>query len=384
MNKATDSKIKELNTFLDDIGTRETYRKLTEQDGFFGRAHLYYDTGDTDDVKELVMPIGSGRDKLSVEKINKNHPLKALRTVEPIWVYPQSYNSIDPLKKDWYNPQQWFCLGKEVHASRLPRFVGREVPDILKPTYNFGGLSLTQMSMHYVNNWLSVQQGVTNLILSFSYTILKTDLASAMQPGFEEQLQKRIELLTNWRSNKGTIALDQKEEFQNISTPLGTLDALQAQSMEQICFPSGMPVVVMFGIQPAGLNASSDGEIRTWEKWVASFRQKFYRPELRRTIDFAQLSLWGAVDQDITFDFIPLRELSEKEEAEVRKIEADTDAIYGDLGSVGNDEIRKRLAEDPTSVYLGLDVDKMPEQGEEANPEEVDKLRTKFEARDAA
>lgn len=385
-DKSKDQKIKELNTFLDDIGTRETFRSLVEQDGFFGRSHLYFDTGDTDDSKELLTPIGNGRDKISAEKINKNHRLQALRTVEPIWVNPQAYDSINPLKRDWYNPQRWYCMGREVHTSRLLRFVGREVPDILKPTYNFGGLSLTQMSMSYVNNWLAVRQGITDLILSFSYTILKTDLASSMQEGFEEQLIRRIELLTNWRSNKGTIALDKNEEFENIATPLGTLDALQAQSQEQMCFPAGIPVVVLFGIQPAGLNASSDGEIRTWEKWVASFQQKFMRSGLRTTIDFAQLSLWGAVDPDITFDFVPLRELSEKEEAEVRKLEADTDAIYVDIGAVGNDEVRKRLATDATSIYSGLDVDKMPEQDQEVevDPEEVDKLKDRFEAKDAA
>lgn len=361
--KSQDKKIAEINSYLVDTGTREAFKKLSEQDGWFGRSHLYLDTGDTENTSELVKPLGNGRDAISKEKISKEHRLKEVRTVEPVWCYPQSYNSNNPLKKDWYNPQQWFCMGQEIHASRLLKFVAREVPDILKPSYNFGGLSLTQMSMSYVNNWLAVRQGITDLILSFSYTVLKTDLASAMQPGFEEQLQDRIQLLTNWRSNKGTIALDKTEEFDNISTPLGTLDALQAQSQEQLCFASGTPVVVLFGIQPAGLNASSEGEITIWEKWVAAYQRAFFGRGLGSVIDMAQLSLYGQVDPDITHEFVPLREMSEKEEAEIRKLDADTDGLYVDMGSVGNDEVRKRLATDPTSVYAGLDVDKMPEQG---------------------
>lgn len=365
--KSQDKKIADIKSFLDDIGTREAFKKVSELDGFFGRAHLYLDTGDTDDRKELVKSIGNGRNEISKEKISKKTPLKELRAVEPVWCYPQSYDSINPLKKDWYNPQQWFCMGQEIHTSRLLPFVAREVPDILKPTYNFGGLSLTQMSMSYVNNWLAVRQGITDLILSFSYTVLKTDLASAMQPGFEEQLQARIQLLTNWRSNKGTIALDKTEEFSNISTPLGTLDALQAQSQEQLCFPSGTPVAVLFGITPQGLNASSEGEIRIWEKWVSAYQRAFFGRKLDTLIDMAQLSLFGDVDPDITYEFVPLRELSEKEEAEMRKIEAETDAVYVDIGAVGNDEVRKRLATDSTSIYAGLNVDVMPESGE--NPE---------------
>lgn len=361
--KSQDQKIKDLNSFLDDIGTRDGFKKLSEQDGFFGRSHLYLDTGDTEDAKELVKPLGNGRDKVSREKISRQHPLKELRTVEPVWCYPQSYDSINPLKKDWYNPRQWFCMGQEIHATRLLKFVAREVPDILKPSYNFGGLSLTQMSMAYVNNFLAVRQGITDLILSFSYTVLKTDLASAMQQGFEEQLQARIQLLTNWRSNKGTIALDKNEEFQNISTPLGTLDALQSQTQEQVCFATGTPVAILFGITPQGLNASSEGEIRIWENWVSAYQRSFFGKSLATVIDLAQLSLFDKVDPDITFEFVPLHELSEKEEAEMRKLEADTDAVYIDAGVVGNDEVRKRIATDKTSVYAGLDVDKMPEQG---------------------
>lgn len=370
--KSQDHKIAALTTFLKDIGTQDAFKKLSEQDGFFGRSHLYLDTGDTDNPKELTKSIGNGRDKISQEKVGKERPLKEIRTVEPVWCYPQSYNSVNPLKKEWYNPQQWFCMGQEIHASRLLKFVAREVPDILKPTYNFGGLSLTQMSMSYVNNWLAVRQGITDLILSFSYTILKTDLASAMQPGFEEQLQARIQLLTNWRSNKGTIALDKNEEFDNISTPLGTLDALQSQSQEQLCFASGTPVAVLFGITPQGLNASSEGEIRIWEKWVSAYQRAFFGRHLAAVIDMAQLSLFGAVDPDISFEFVPLREMSEKEEAEIRKLEADTDAVYVDIGAVGNDEVRKRLATDATSVYAGLDVDKMPEQSAGESPEDED------------
>lgn len=373
--KSQEKKISEIKSFLTDIGTQEAFKKLSETDGFFGRAHLYLDTGDTDSPRELAKPLGDGRDKISIEKVGPDRRLKEVRVIEPVWCYPQSYDSINPLKKSWYNPQQWFCMGQQIHASRLLKFVAREVPDILKPTYNFGGLSLTQMSMSYVNNWLAVRQGITDLILSFSYTILKTDLASAMQPGFEEQLQARIQLLTNWRSNKGTIALDKNEEFQNISTPLGTLDALQAQTQEGMCFPTGTPVAVLFGLTPQGLNASSEGEIRIWEKWVSAYQKANFGKPLRTVIDFAQLSLYGAVDPDITHAFVPLREMTEKEEAEIDKLEAETDGIYIETGVVANDEVRTRLATDENSIYAGLDVDRIPGPPDGEEDQEIDLRR---------
>jgi hypothetical protein len=55
------------------------------------------------------------------------------------------------------------------------------------------------------------------------------------------------------RSNAGTFALDKEtEEFFNVSTPLGTLDALQAQSQEQMSSVSGIPLIILLGITPRG------------------------------------------------------------------------------------------------------------------------------------
>ena len=49
-----------------------------------------------------------------------------------------------------------------------------------------------------------------------------------------------------------------------MSAPLGTLDALQAQSQEQLASVSGIPLVELLGITPAGLNASSEGELKAY------------------------------------------------------------------------------------------------------------------------
>jgi hypothetical protein len=45
-------------------------------------------------------------------------------------------------------------MSREVHRSRLLTFIGRELPDILKPAYAFGGLSMSQMLKPYVDNRL--------------------------------------------------------------------------------------------------------------------------------------------------------------------------------------------------------------------------------------
>lgn len=360
--KALSEKIKQVEAEMDRLHVRDIVRDALMQDGFFGRGHIYLDTGDTDEREELKKPIGDGTDETgSKVKVNPNHPLRALRNVEAVWTYPTEYDSNDPLKGDWYNPRSWFVMGKEIHRSRLLTLIGRPVPDILKPAYSFGGLSLTQMAKPYVDNWLETRQSVNDIISAFSVFVLMTDLGTNLQ-GNGDQLFNRLDLFNACRDNRGVMAVDKNtEDFKNIAAPITGLDNLQAQAQEHMCSVSGIPTVVLLGIQPAGLNASSEGELRAFYDWVHSFQESLVRLPLTTIIRFVQLSLFGEVDDEITFQFVPLWSMDEKAAADVEKTKADTHATYVEMGATSPEEVRKSLADDPAAPYSSLDVSDVPE-----------------------
>jgi uncharacterized protein len=360
--------IEELEDEMKRLQVKETFRRIAEQDGFFGRAHLYLDTGSTDNPDELKTPIGDGRDKISEAKIEQGS-LKRLKTVEALWCYPTNYNANDPLKPDWYNPEMWFVMGKEIHSSRLLTFVGREVPDLLKPAYSFGGLALTQMAKPYVDNWLRTRQSVSDLVGNFSVRGVKTDLGESLMSAGDE-LFARAEVFNDLADNQGLMLLQngapgEGEDFFNITTPLGGLYELQAQAQEHMAAVSGIPLVKLLGIQPAGLNASSEGEIRVWYDWIEAYQEKLFTEKLGRVIDFIQLSLWGKVDPAITFTYEKLFSLTEKEAAEVREIDARTADINIGAGVLWPLDERTRIAHDPLTLYPGLDVNDLPEAPED-------------------
>jgi rubrerythrin len=157
-------KLRQLEDELKRLKVKDAFYNAAEQDGWFGRSHIYLELATvrgfaSDDREELQTSIGNGRNTTSKSKVRKKS-LKAVRNVEPMWAYPARYEAVSPLKSDFYNPEQWFVNGLTVHCSRLLTFVGREVPDILKPAYAFGGLSLSQMAKPYVDNWLRTRQAV--------------------------------------------------------------------------------------------------------------------------------------------------------------------------------------------------------------------------------
>jgi phage-related protein (TIGR01555 family) len=346
------------------LNVKDVFHRLSIQDSFFGRSHLFIDCCDANDRAELRTPIGDGTTAISAQKLGGNK-LKRLGTVEAVWCYPTQYDSNDPLKEDWYRPTTWYVQGKEVHVSRLLRFVAREVPDILKPAYAFGGLSLTQMMKPYVDSWIRDWHSVSDLIRAFSVMGIKTELEESLAAD-GDQLFKRLKLFNATRDNKGLMILQkgaagEAEEFFNVSVPLGTLDALLAQAEERLCLAGGFPVIVLLGLTPHGLNASSDGEIQIFEQAIGAYQENFFRPGLTTVLRLIQISEFGEVDPEITFAFEPLRALTALELSTKRKTDADTDAVLVQSGVIDPLEVRERLAADPDSPYANLDVDDVPE-----------------------
>jgi phage-related protein (TIGR01555 family) len=360
------AKISKIEQRLNELGARDVYSKSLVHDGFFGRGHVYHDTGDTDNPEELIQSIGDGRSDLSKQKVNKGHPLLAIRAIEATWCYPTTYNASNPLKPDWYKPDVWYVMGQRIHASRFLTIIGREVSDLLKPAYSFGGLALTQLVKPAVDNWRKIRSAVSDLISAFTVFTLSTDMAARLQKGGDEELFKRIQLFTALRDNRGVFLMDKdREEFGNTSAPLGTLDALQAQAQEHIPTLVGIPIVKYMGDTPAGLNASSEGAIRMFYDWIHAQQEKTLRPALQTTINFVQLSLFGEVDEDITFKFKPLWSLDEKAMAEVDDLKAKTAQTRIDSGVISPEEERTVQINEAGSPYNGLDPNDAPDLREE-------------------
>jgi phage-related protein (TIGR01555 family) len=348
--ESTKKKVKEIDQELKRLGVQQTIRLAAEQDAFFGSGQILIDLKGHDHELPLILD----------PKTIKKNSLKNFRVVEPIWTTPLMYNALDPSAEDFYKPSSWWVMGNKWHASRMLIIITRWVPDILKPAFNFSGISLSQLAEPYVNNWLRARQSVSDLINNFSIIVLKTAMDQVLAGDDDgSDLFNRIKLFTATRSNKGVMALDKdREELEQLSVPIGGLSELQAQAQEQMCSVSRMPAIVLTGISPAGLNASSDGEIRIWYDWIAAQQEAYYRAPIETILKVVQLSMYGEIDPEISFEFNPLYQLTEKELAEVRVNEATRAATYIDKGVLDAQEERERLARDPDSGYQGIDVTK--------------------------
>jgi hypothetical protein len=358
-----DDKIDVIEAEFKRLKVQDRLCTMSEHDGFFGRGQLFLDMIGVDserDRNELAMPLLDVRSKIG-------RGIQQLVPVEAMWTYPNRYNSQNPLKPDFFKATSWYVMGTEVHASRMLTLVSRPVPDMLKPVYGFGGLSLTQIMKPYVDNWLRTRQSVSDLIHNFSVMALKTDLTDILNAGAGTQMFNRADLFNRARDNRSLFMLNKDtEELDNISVPLGTLDALQAQSQEHQAAVTGIPLIIMFGITPKGLNATAEPELKTFGRNVLSWQQSLYTPPITRILNIVQLAKFGEIDPEIGFKYEPLTDDDMKILAETRKVEADTDEVMINSGVISPAEARNRVAQQEDSPYSGLDVSMVPEPpGEE-------------------
>lgn len=352
-----------LNDAQERFQLRDRFREGLELDGVMGMSFIYIDLfmpggGKKpvwDNAEELLKPLTPTPDKIG------KGMLRGFKVIDPTWVAPNVYDATNPLSDTFYKPQVWWIMGRQVHASRLIQIVSRPVVDMLKPAYNFGGISLLQMMKPYVDNWLSTRQAVNDLINAFTVWVLSTNMESVLQDdlggtggaGFEE----RISLFADTMNNRGVMAIDKDTEtLENISAPLGSLDKLQAQAQEHMAAPARIPLVKLFGITPSGLNASSDGEIRTFYDSMHGMQQRVIGDGVSLALKIIQLNETGKVDEELTFEFVELWQLDRAGQAAAEKTEADTDAVLIGAGVISPEESRNRIASED-GPYAGLEGD---------------------------
>ncbi|AQH01672.1 hypothetical protein A9R05_23080 [Burkholderia sp. KK1] len=99
----------------------------------------------------------------------------------------------------------------------------------------------------------------------------------------------RVQAFTLPQAAPGVIAQDAKlacdSACANVSAPLGSLDRLQAQSLEHMAAVTGIPLIVMLGITPSGLNATSEGELRTFYAWIEAQQEALFIAPLSRLLN---------------------------------------------------------------------------------------------------
>lgn len=352
---------------LEDAFERYAVEKHMKLLGFnaeaFGNSFLFVKIkGDENERGKELM--------LDSAKIKKGD-LEGFRVIEPMWTYPQAYNAIDPINPTFFVPQQWYVMGRIVSASRMKPLVIYSVPDMLKPSYNFGGLSLIQMMLPYVTNWESVRDDIPRIIMSFRTYIWSTDMETYLQD--RNEFDKRLDTLVYGKDNHGVLAIDKAmETLEQMNTSLNGLSDLLTQQQQLLCMPSRLSVTSLTGSQPSGMNASGEGEREAQHENISNKQKNSYKPVLDWVLKILCFNEFGEFYEDLYIDFNPLDELSDLEIADINNKKADTYVKLIDAEVVTPEQVCNVIAADDDSEFNGIKYEVVSIYPEEEEDEDKD------------
>ncbi|XKM12672.1 DUF1073 domain-containing protein [Orbaceae bacterium ac157xtp] len=373
-------KISKIERELSRLNVQTRISELISHNFIYGRGQLYINlkmpkgTGLVlDDPQELKSPLALSKSKIPLNGII------SLNIVEPIQTTAAALNTIDPLRDDYYQPQTWYVAGKEVHKDRLITLITNEVATFLKPAFNYGGLSLLQLIEPTVNNWLEVRDSGKDLVKGSNIFALKTNMQNILSSGecdeaeagkLATSLTARARMFSTQRNSQGLMLLDfEEEDLTNINVSMAGIAEMITKYQEQPSQVTGIPVVKLTGNTPSGLNASSEGEIQVFYDMISALNEACIREPLQYIINIIQVSLFGEVDDNITFDFKPMKELTEKEIAEIESIKTSTLCELTDHMIVSDVEAREILKRSGNPNYTDMEEIKEGEHEEKEDPE---------------
>lgn len=134
--------------------------------------------------------------------------------------------------------------------------------------------------------------------------------------GNRDVVQARLRLLDKQRSSNRAIAIDKEDSFLNVErTFSGVADTLD-RVMLLVSMATGIPVTVLMGRSPAGMNATGESDLAIWYGRVGQYRRDRAEPVLRRCLPW--LAQWSGlrVPADVRVEWPSLLVTSPAEEAQ--------------------------------------------------------------------
>jgi hypothetical protein len=222
-------------------------------------------------------------------------------------------------------------------------------------------LSVLDPVIEELKRYDTAWQSTGHLLDEASIGVLKLQgLIGLLGQKDQSAVQARMQLMTQGRSTARTVFLDAatKEEFTRTEVSFASVPQLLEQAALQVSGATETPIAILFGQEPAGMNATGENDRAQFDDRVAVYQRASVAPKMTQLLSWIK----GA---PVTLEFPPIREMTEAERSALRKTDADTDKVYWDMGVLSPLDIATNRAED-----LGIDLAKKRAELEAAEAEE--------------
>jgi len=317
----------------------------------WGGAALFIGTGD----ENLEEP-------LDIERVGKNG-IKYLTVLNRRDIAAGEIEQ--DVTAEWFGKPSWYeVTGKttflRIHPSRLCIFVGNPHPDPLLAGVNTGwGDSALDSVITAMKHADSTAANIASLVFEANVDIFKIPdfMSSLADPEYESRIIKRTTLAATMKGINRSLMMDATEEYERKQVVFSTLPEVMQTFLQMVSGAADIPVTRLLGQSPAGMSATGESDMKNYHDRISSMQNMEITPAIHRLDECLLRSALGTRPEEIFYSWSPLEQMSEKQLAEIGKMNAETAKTLVDAGLFMGEELRTvvttQLVE--SSFYPGLD-----------------------------
>lgn len=292
----------------------------------------------------------------------------------------------DPASPGFMQPKYFEITGLsqslKIHPSRMVCFHGLPIPAISNSAPaddQFWGMSVVEACDEAVQQATTACTGFAALIDEAKIDVFKFAgvVDTLSQPGGEDKLRTRMEATTTGKSIHRAVWLDKDDDWEQRQLTLtGVRDVIITYDA-RVAGAADIPATRLFGKAPDGMNATGEGDLANYFQSIGAKQEMDLRPAMER-LDAVMLPSAGVADTSLTWQFSPLRVMTEKEQAEIEWQEAQSVEKIANSGLIPESALAKsvqnRLIESQRWPGLQDAIEEAEAAGEELpdDPAELD------------
>lgn len=349
----------EVKTFLEEYDTDQNLWQALCTEIALGGSGIMIGTNDGDDFSK----------PLRLDSITK---MNFLLTLEPSELQAERWQN-DPTRPRFGKPVTYRFApvskggatktGMSIHESRIAVFPGIQVSRRQVTTQSGWGDAVLTRCRETLRDFQTSWAAAGILVAEFSQAVWKIKgLAEIISLDKDKELEARIRAMELASTTVRAKVLDSEEEWERKQTPISGLPELLDRFATRLAASADMPVTLLMGMSPAGLNATGDSDIRTFYDRIRARQNRKMRPALEKLVRIAFRCLGIEEPENWHIAFRPLWQPTDQEIAQTRYTVAQTDQIYHDMQVLGTDEIRdQRFGGREFSLDIRVKAGTMPE-----------------------
>ncbi len=304
--------------------------------------------GVNDQQTDLTKPLNLDK----VKSLDFLTPLEA-REIQPLYGYT------DPRQPKYGQPEiyqlnsravlpshsgNYAATTQQVHESRLIIFPGIRVSRYQVTTARGGwGESVLSRVWRVLRDFNTAWSSAGVLVSDFAQSVIKIQglWASLSQDG-DKMFQQRLAMMESGRSTINAVTIDAGDSYERQQTPMSGLPELLIQFATRLAASCDMPLTLLFGTSPAGMNATGESDVRFFYDRVAAYQRRKYEPALRRLCQIIFRTMDGKKEPEKwSVKFRPLWQESAKDTALAVFTQAQADNLWVTMGALSADEVAK-------------------------------------------